>query len=61
MIIDRTTGMSNLAMWERCELLKKILDTKVERTIGRGKAIIKQQVNKYQTHPDKYNKINNKQ
>ena len=58
-VIKRTPGLSNLAMWEHCELLKKILDTKVERTVGRGNAIIKQQVNKYQTHSSHYNKIAN--
>ena len=46
-------------MWERCELLKKIVDTKVSRTVGRGKAIITEQVNKYNTHPIQYNKIIN--
>lgn len=58
-VIERTPGLSNLAMWEHCELLKKILDTKVERTVGRGNATIKQQVNKYSTHPSHYNKIAN--
>ena len=46
-------------MWERCELLKKIVDTKVSRTVGRGKAIITEHINKYNTHPIQYNKIIN--
>lgn len=59
MIIERTPGMSNLEMWEQCELLKKILDTKVERTIGRGKGVTKILVNKYDTHQSHYTKISN--
>lgn len=55
-IIERTPGMSNLEMWEQCELLKKILDTKVERTIGRGTKTL---VNKYDTHQSHYTKISN--
>ena len=59
LIIERVPGLSDIDMWERCELLKKIVDTKVSRTVGRGKAIITVQVNKYNTHPDQYNKIIN--
>ena len=59
LIIERVPGLSDIDMWERCELLKKIVDTKVSRTVGRGKAIITEQVNKYNTDPIQYNKIIN--
>ena len=59
LIIERVPGLSDRDMWERCELLKKIVDTKVERTIGRCKGFAKILVNKYDTHKIHYNRIIN--
>jgi len=56
-IVERSPCVSNKDMLEKCSLFLKILDTKVERTIGRGKAVDKVLVPKYKTHPDTYNKI----
>lgn len=56
-VIDRNLGVSNKDMWEHCELLKKIINTKVERKIGRGKAIETIYVNKYSTYKEDYDKI----
>ena len=58
-IIERDPCVSNKDMWDKCELLKKILDTKVERKIGRGKAVQTILVNKYSTYPDVYDRIVN--
>lgn len=46
-IIERTSGVSDFDMWVHCELLKKILDQKKERKVGRGKAVQTILVNKY--------------
>lgn len=58
-VIERDPCVSNKDMWDKCELLKKILDTKVERKVGRGKAVQTILVNKYSTYPDVYDRIVN--
>lgn len=56
-IIEIHPGLSNKDMWEHCELLRKIVDTKVERKIGRGKAIETIYVKKYSTYKEDYDRI----
>lgn len=56
-IIERNFGVSNKDMWEHCELLKKIVNTTVERKTGRGKAIETIHVKKYNTYSEDYNRI----
>ena len=56
-IIPQQEGVSNKDMWEHCELLKKILDSKEEVSRGRGKAAHKVMVNKYSFHKEDYDRI----
>jgi hypothetical protein len=58
-IIERILCVSNKDMWEYCKLLGKIVDTKVERKIGRGKSIETVMVPKYRTYDADYNRIIN--
>lgn len=58
-IIERDLAMSNKYMLDKCLMLKKILDTKVERKVGRGKNIETILVNKYDNDPEHYQRIVN--
>jgi len=58
-MIERTSGYSNKAMWEYCEMLKKVvLQTKTVKS-GRGKAIEIREILKYNTEKEIINKIVN--
>ena len=45
-ILEKPSYLSNEEMLERCLLLKKVLDAKIEKQIGRGKATKTVQVNR---------------
>jgi hypothetical protein len=58
-MIERTSGYSNKAMWEYCEMLKGVvLQTKITKS-GRGKAVEIREVLKYNTEPHIIDKIVN--
>jgi len=58
-IIERDLGTSNKHMLDKCIMLKKILDVKVERKVGRGRNIETILVNKYDNDNDNYRRIVN--
>ena len=58
-MIERTLGYSNKAMWEYCEMLKKILLQTKQVKSGRGKAIEIREVLKYETDPNIIEKVIN--
>jgi len=56
-MIERTSGYSNKAMWEYCEMLKGVvLQTKTTKS-GRGNAVEIREVLKYNTEKEIINKI----
>lgn len=56
-MIERTSGYSNKAMWEYCEMLKGVvLQTKITKS-GRGKAVEIREVLKYNTEKEVIDKI----
>ena len=58
-MIERTLGYTNKAMWDYCEILKRVvLQTKTMKS-GRGKAIETYEVLKYNTEPHIIDKIVN--
>ena len=56
-MIERTLGYSNKAMWDYCEMLKKILLQTKQVKSGRGKAIEIREVLKYETEPNIIDKV----
>ncbi len=56
-MIERTLGYSNKAMWDYCEMLKKILLQTKQVKSGRGKAIEIREVLKYDTDPNIIDKV----
>jgi hypothetical protein len=58
-MIERTLGYSNKAMWDYCEMLKKILLQTKQVKSGRGKAIEIREVLKYETDPNIIDKVVN--
>jgi hypothetical protein len=58
-VFERIPGYSNQEMVDKCQMVLKILDTKVEKTIGRGKAVTTVLVKKYKTHKDAYDRAVN--
>ena len=58
-MIERTLGYSNKAMWDYCEMLKKILLQTKQVKSGRGKAIEIREVLKYETDPNIIDKVIN--
>ncbi len=56
-MIERTLGYSNKAMWDYCEMLKKILLQTKQIKSGRGKAIEIREVLKYDTDPNVIDKV----
>lgn len=56
-MIERTLGYTNKAMWDYCEILKRvILQTKTEKS-GRGKAVEIREVLRYKTDKETIDKI----
>ena len=58
-IIERDLGTSNKHMLDKCIMLKKILDVKVERKVGRGRNIEITLVDKYDNDNNHYRRIVN--
>lgn len=58
-VFERIPGYSNKEMVEKCAMILNILDTKIEKQVGRGKAVKTVLVNKYTTHKDVYNRAVN--
>jgi hypothetical protein len=58
-ILEKPSYISNEEMLNRCLLLKKVLDAKIEKKVGRGKTTQTIQVNKYDTKTLHYKRIVN--
>jgi hypothetical protein len=58
-ILEKPSYISNEEMLNRCLLLKKVLDAKTEKQIGRGKTTQTIQANKYDTNTLHYKRIAN--
>ena len=58
-VFERIPGYSNKEMVEKCAMILSILDTKIEKTTGRGKNITTVLVKKYKTHKEVYDRAVN--
>ncbi len=58
-ILEKPSYVSNEEMLERCLLLKKVLDAKIEKKVNRGRATQTIQVNKYDINTLHYKRIVN--
>jgi hypothetical protein len=58
-ILEKPSYVSNEEMLERCLLLKKVLDAKIEKKVGKGRTIQTIQANKYDTKTLHYRRIAN--
>ena len=58
-VFERIPGYSNKEMVEKCAMVLGILDTKIEKTIGRGKNVTTVLVKKYKTHKYVYDRAVN--
>ena len=58
-VFERIPGYSNKEMVEKCAMILSILDTKIEKTTGRGKAVTTVLVKKYKTHKEVYDRAVN--
>jgi hypothetical protein len=58
-ILEKPSYISNEEMLDRCLLLKKVLDAKIEKKVSRGKTTQTIQVNKYDTKTLHYKRIVN--
>lgn len=56
-IIERTPGCNDFEMWEKCELLKKVVTQTIEVKEGRGKNVRITQKYKHNTSTETIDKI----
>lgn len=56
-IIERTPGCNDFEMWEKCELLKKVVTQTIEVKEGRGRNVRITQKYKHNTSIETINKI----
>lgn len=56
-VFERTPGLNNKEMWDKCELLKKVVTQTIEVKEGRGKNIITKKVYKHDTDKEVFDRI----